>query len=57
MECELAPRVLHRVTRIVAALVADHHVGLLAQQVDDLTLALIAPLSAHYNKNRHDASR
>ena len=38
---------LNRVTRVVAALIAHHHVGLFGQHVDDLALALVAPLRAH----------
>ena len=44
MEGELAQLVLDRVTGVVAALVAHYHVRLLAEQVDDLALAFIAPL-------------
>ena len=57
VEGELAALVLHGVTGVVAALIADHHVGLLAQQVGDLAFAFIAPLGAHHHENRHDASR
>ena len=35
---------LNRVARVVAASIAHHHVGLLGQHVDDLALALVAPL-------------
>ena len=35
------------VARVVAALVADDAIGLLGQHIDDLPLALIAPLGAH----------
>ena len=35
-----------RMAGIVAALVAHHHVGALAQPVDDLALALVTPLAA-----------
>ena len=35
-----------RVAGVVAALVADDHVGPLGEQVDDLALALVAPLGA-----------
>ena len=35
-----------RVAGIVAALEADHHIGALRQPVDDLALALVAPLRA-----------
>ncbi len=56
MEGELAPEVLHGVTRVVAPLVADHDIGLLAQQVGDLPFAFVAPLGAYYDENRHVAS-
>jgi hypothetical protein len=42
-----------RVAGVVAALEADDHVGLLGEQVDDLPLALVAPLGAHYHESRH----
>ena len=42
-----------RVAGVVAALEADHHVGLLGQQVDDLALALVAPLGAHDHDSGH----
>ena len=35
-----------RVAGVVAALEADHEVGLLGEQVGDLPLALVAPLGA-----------
>ena len=38
---------LNRVARVVAALIAHHHVGLLGQHVDDLALALVTPLRTH----------
>ena len=53
MEGELAPLVLDGVAGVVAALVADHHVGLLAEQVDDLAFAFVAPLGADHDENRH----
>ena len=43
-----------RVAGVVAALEADHGVGLLAEQVDDLPLALVAPLGADYHESWHD---
>src|SRR4030095_1257314 len=39
--------------RIMAALEADHDVGLLRQPIDDLALALIPPLRAHHHHIRH----
>ena len=57
VERELAQFVLDCVPGVVAALVADHHVGLLAEQIDDFAFAFIAPLGAHHDENRHLASR
>jgi hypothetical protein len=42
-----------RVAGIMAALKANHDVGPLAQPVDDLTLALIAPLRADHGDIGH----
>jgi hypothetical protein len=42
-----------RVAGIVAALEAHHHVGALRQPVDDLALALVAPLGADDDDVRH----
>ena len=42
-----------RVAGIVAALEAHDDVGLLGQPVDDLALALVAPLGADYHHIRH----
>ena len=42
-----------RVAGVVAALVAGDDVGPLGQQVDDLALALVAPLGAHDHVQRH----
>ena len=42
-----------RVAGIVPALEPHDHVGLLGQPVDDLALALVAPLGAHDNHIRH----
>ena len=39
------------VSRVVAALEADHQIRLLREEIDDLALALVAPLGAH----DHDA--
>jgi hypothetical protein len=57
MEGELAPQILDRVAGVVATLIPDHHIGLLAQQVGDFTLAFVTPLGAHHDENRHIASR
>ena len=43
-----------RVAGIVAALEADHDIGLLGQPVDDLTFALVAPLGADHDNIRHE---
>ena len=42
-----------RVAGIVTALEPHDDVGLLGQPVDDLALALVAPLGAHDNHVRH----
>ena len=42
-----------RMAGIVAALEADDDVGLLGQPVDDLALALVAPLGADHHHIRH----
>ena len=53
MKGEFAALVLHGVTGIVAALIADHHVRPLGEQVDDFALAFVTPLSAHHYEDRH----
>ena len=45
-----------RVTRVVAALVADDQVHLLGDEVGELALALVAPLGADDDRRRHGAS-
>ena len=45
-----------RVAGVVAALEADHEVGLLGEQVDDLALPLVAPLGAHDHESWHGES-
>ena len=42
-----SPSPIPRVWPALAALVADDDVGVLGQPVDDLALALVAPLAAH----------
>jgi hypothetical protein len=42
------------VAGIVATLEARHHIGPLRQPVDDLALALVAPLGANHNHVCHD---
>src|SRR5262249_60270683 len=39
--------------RVVAAMVTDHHLGVLGEQVDDLALSLVAPLGSYDNDVRH----
>ena len=56
MESELTAEILDGVARVVAALVADHDIGLLAEQVGDFPFAFVAPLGAYYDENRHVAS-
>ena len=46
MQAECAVLVDNRVPGVVAALKANHHVGVLGQVVDDPPLPFIAPLSA-----------
>ena len=53
VELELVALADDRVAGVVAALKADHDVGLLGNQVDDLALALIAPLGADYDDSWH----
>ena len=46
-----------RVTRVVTTLKPDHTLGMIGQPVDDLALALVAPLGTdHYDVLRHDCS-
>jgi hypothetical protein len=47
----------HRVPRVVPPLVAGDDVEALAQHVDDLALALVAPLHADHDEIGHDSSR
>src|SRR5205823_10991935 len=47
VEAEFLAGVDDRVPGVVAALGADHHVGLLREKVDDLALPLVAPLAAY----------
>src|SRR5271165_2967766 len=49
LENELLRTDEYRVAGVVAALVASHHRKLLREQVDDLPLALVAPLRAEYD--------
>ena len=55
MELELVALADDRVAGVVAALEAHDDVGLLGNQVDDLALALIAPLGADYDNAWHGA--
>src|SRR5215470_11248268 len=43
-----------RMACIMAALEADHDVGLLGEPVDDLALALVAPLGTDHDHIRHE---
>ena len=45
--------VVNRVAGVVSAVVADHHVGMAGQRVDDLALPLIAPLRSDHRGHRH----
>ena len=56
MELEGAAIVDHSMAGIVAAAVADHHVRLLGEQIDDPALAFVAPLPADDGDNRHNSS-
>src|SRR5207244_3034971 len=47
VEAEFLAGVDDRMSSIVAALRADHHVGLLREKVDNLALPLVAPLAAY----------
>ena len=49
VELELLVAAHDRVAGVVAALEADHEVGLLGEQVRDLPLSFIAPLGAEYD--------
>ena len=52
----VSPVADHAVAGVGAALVAGDHVGGRAQRVDDLALALVAPLGAHDHGARHRAA-
>ena len=54
LQDELLVADLHRVAGIMPALVADHNVEMSAKKVDDLALALVAPLRAQYDYVTHD---
>ncbi len=41
------------VAGIVAALIPNHHIHVLGQQIDDFALAFVAPLSPDYHRYRH----
>jgi hypothetical protein len=53
VELELLPVAHDRVAGVVAALEADDRVRVLGEQVDDLALALVAPLGSHHDDARH----
>ena len=54
VELELVAVADDRVAGVVAALEARHDVGLLGEQVGELSLALVAPLGAHDHDSGHD---
>ena len=45
---------LYSVTSVVTTLTPGHHVHLLAQEVHQLPLALVAPLGPQDHRHRHD---
>ena len=51
VEPELLPGVDDGVTGIVAALGANDHVGLFGKKIDHLALPLVAPLTAHEDRD------
>jgi hypothetical protein len=53
VELEFVALADDRVTGVVAALKANDHLGFLGDEVDDLPLALIAPLGANYDYAWH----
>ena len=57
MELERLAVANDRVAGVVAALEADHEIGLLGKQVHDLSLPLVAPLGADYHQSRHRSDR
>jgi hypothetical protein len=54
VELERFPVAHDRVAGVVAALKADHEIGLLGEEVDHLALALVAPLGANDHQACHD---
>jgi hypothetical protein len=53
VEPVLLPLSDHRVAGVVATLRAHHHVDAIGEEVDDLALALVAPLPAHQDGDAH----
>jgi hypothetical protein len=49
--------VQQRVPGVVSAAVADHDVGVLGEEVDDLALALVAPEQADDTRRGHSSGR
>ena len=43
----------HSMSGVGPALVADDHVGVIAQQVDNLSLSFVAPLGTQNHAHRH----
>ena len=59
---ELAPADIHRMARVVAALIAGHDGKMRGHQIDDLAFAFVSPLRAEHDdvhrlKNTHDEGR
>ena len=46
---------VHGVACVIAALRADYHVGLFRQNINDLSLAFVAPLGPHQNRIGHSS--
>ena len=44
-----------RVTGVGPPLIADDHIVLVAQQINDLTLGLVTPLKPHHTRRTHGA--
>src|SRR5262245_28401898 len=47
----------HRVTGVVSSLIAGYHIEVCRQQIDDLALAFITPLSTYHDEISHHNSR
>jgi hypothetical protein len=53
MELKGTPIIDDGMTSVISAAVADNHVRLLREQIDDSAFAFIAPLPANNGNNRH----